>query len=98
MNRSLRRDPDGRMRIEKDGKGDKNSKARVLTMALTIGVAAVVLTGIGFALAEGGQVQHNYQQNLGEDGMYEENNNNPFLDDEFPGDAEQKRGGVVWPD
>lgn len=91
MNRSLRRDPDGRIRIEKDGRGDKHQKARVLTMALTIGVAAIVLSGIGFALAEGDKNRLTHGE---DDGYYDENNCNPYDDDDFPGDDLQNRTGV----
>ena len=32
----------------------------------------------------------------GEDGNYEENNQNPYYDDDFPGEDKQQRSGVVW--
>lgn len=67
---------------------------RVLMLGLVCLVAATAVVAVDTASASGDNNCWNY----GEDGMYEENNNNPFLDDEFPGDAEQKRGGVVWPD
>lgn len=51
-------------------------------------------------VAVGGSVSASGDNNCwnhGEDGHYEENNQNPFPDDDFPGYAPQNRSGVVWP-
>lgn len=68
--------------------------SRVLAFGLVCLVAAGAIAGIGNASASG----DNNTWNNGEDGMYEENNNNPFTDDDFPGESNQTRGGIVWPD
>jgi hypothetical protein len=79
------------MRVGRDAKAERNRKARVLTMALTIGVVAIVLTGVGFALAEGDKNRLTHGE---DDGYYDENNCNPFDDDDFPGEDLQNRTGV----
>ncbi|MFO7676907.1 MAG: hypothetical protein R6V50_00775 [Thermoplasmatota archaeon] len=38
----------------------------------------------------------NNQNTHGENGNYEENNNNPYPNNELPGDNSQQRNGVVW--
>lgn len=67
--------------------------SRVLAFGLVCLVAATAIAGVGNVTASG----DNNTWNHGEDGMYEENNNNPFEDEDFPGEASQLRGGVVWP-
>jgi len=94
MGITLERDRNGRMTLGKGKKREARLNRRVLAMGLTIAIVAVAATGIQAALAAGGQVQHNYQQNLGEEGYYEENNNNTFDDDDFPGLDTQNRTGV----
>ena len=97
MRPTLERDSNGRITLSKERKRNGRVNKRMLSMGLAIAVIAIAATGIQVALAAGGQVQHNYQQNLGEDGYYEENNNNDFPDYEFPGDADQNRTGVEDP-
>ena len=82
------------MVLRKERRGDGNAKGRMLVAGLAIALVAIAATGIQTALAAGGQVQHNYQQNLGEDGYYEENNENPYDDTDFPGLDTQNRTGV----
>lgn len=90
----MERDSNGRITLSKERKRSGRVNKRMLSMGLAIAVIAIAATGIQVALAAGGQVQHNYQQNLGEDGMYEENNCNPYEDDDFPGEDLQNRTGV----
>ncbi len=60
-------------------------------MGLVCLVAATAIAGVGTVSASGDQVQHTH----GEDpGYYDEKNNNPFDDDEFPGQSSQNRTGV----
>lgn len=91
MNRSLERDSDGHIRVVKDGRGDKGKK-RVLGIALTLAVAAIAISGIGVALAEGDKNQLTHGE---DDGYYDENNCNPYDDIPFPGEDIQNRTGVV---
>jgi len=85
----LQRDSSGKLALKKGP-----SRKAIFAIGATLALVAIAVGGIQSALAAGGQVQHNYQQNLGEDGMYEENNWNPFPDDEFPGEPDQNRTGV----
>lgn len=62
-------------------------------LAVMLGFLILLTIGIGGSQAGG----DNNQNTHGEDGNYEQNNNNPFGDDEFPGDDSQQRNGVVWP-
>lgn len=39
---------------------------------------------------------HNHNTNGEDDGNYSENNNNPYEDNEFPGEEKQQRSGVEW--
>ncbi len=68
--------------------------SRILALGLVCLVGAVAVAGVSTVSASGDNNCWNY----GEDGMYEENNNNDFPDEEFPGESDQLRGGVVWPD
>lgn len=97
MRPALERDSNGRITLSKERKRSGRMNKRMLSMGLAIGVIAIAVTGIQVALAAGGQVQHNHQQNLGEDGYYEENNCNPYDDDDFPGLDTQNRTGVEDP-
>lgn len=65
---------------------------RTAVMFLGLLVAATAMIGLGDSVsAVGDQVQHTH----GEDpGYYDENNNNPFEDVEFPGTSMQNRTGV----
>lgn len=65
---------------------------RSAVMILGLLVAATAMIGLGDNVsAVGDQVQHTH----GEDpGYYDENNNNPFEDEEFPGTSMQNRTGV----
>ena len=63
----------------------------------TIILVGLLLTSVVFAgLAIAGGGDNNCNTN-GEDGNYEENNENPFDDDTFPGEGDRQRSGVVWP-
>ncbi len=65
--------------------------SRILALGLVCLVAATAIVGVGNVSAEGDQVQHTH----GEDpGYYDENNNNPFDDDTFPGEAILNRTGM----
>jgi len=90
----IERNSDGSMRVVKGSRrgGRMNMKLLAAGVVLCLGIA--IAAGAQTVLAGGDNNCWNY----GEDGMYEENNNNIFPDDEFPGDADQLRGGVVWPD
>jgi hypothetical protein len=94
MGIQVERGSDGRLSLSKERKRNGRVNAKALAMGLIVAIAAIAATGITAVIAEGGQVQHNYQQNLGEDGYYEENNCNPYDDDDFPGEDEQNRTGV----
>ena len=65
-------------------------KKRILVVL--IGILVILAIGIGSVQASG----DNNQNTHGEEGNYEENNNNPYGDDDFPGDDTQQRSGVVW--
>lgn len=90
----MERDSNGRITLNKERKRNGRVNKRMLSIGLAVAVIVIAATGIQVALAAGGQVQHNYQQNLGEDGYYEENNCNPYEDDDFPGEDLQNRTGV----
>jgi len=91
MGIKLERDANGRMILNKEkGSNGRVNKKKVLTVGLAIAMVAIAIGGIQAALAAGGQVQHNY----GEDGYYEDNNQNPYDDDDFPGEDTQNRTGV----
>lgn len=63
----------------------------MLAFGLVCLVATTAFAGVGNVSAGGDQVQHTH----GEDpGYYDENNNNPFDDDTFPGEPAQNRTGV----
>ena len=62
----------------------------------TIILAGLLLISILFAGNTMAGGDNNCNTN-GEDGNYEENNQNPFDDDTFPGEGDQQRSGVVWP-
>jgi hypothetical protein len=66
------------------------TKILALFLGCLVAVTAVVALGEGVS-ASGDQVQHTH----GEDpGYYDENNNNPFDDDVFPGLSQQNRTGM----
>jgi hypothetical protein len=67
---------------------------RMLALGLTVALVAIAATGIQTAIAAGDNNMYNHQLNYGEDGYYEENNNNTFPDDDFPGTDTQNRTGV----
>ena len=93
MSTNLRRDSDGRMRIVKRNERSGRMNRKMLAAGVVICLGVVALAGTQAVLAGGDNNCWNY----GEDGMYEENNNNDFPDEEFPGDADQLRDGQVWP-
>ena len=61
-------------------------------LAILIGFLVILAIGIGSVQAGG----DNNQNTHGEEGNYEDNNNNPYGDDDFPGQDSQQRSGVVW--
>ena len=62
-------------------------------LVIGISLLTVLLPFSGSVMAGG----DNNQNTNGEDGNYEENNNNPYdSDDEFPGENDRQRSGVVW--
>ncbi|MCU0852109.1 MAG: hypothetical protein MUC90_02470 [Thermoplasmata archaeon] len=64
---------------------------RILAMGLACLAVGMGIAGVGTVSAGGDQVQHTH----GEDtGYYDENNNNQFPDDTFPGDPPQNRTGM----
>jgi hypothetical protein len=68
---------------------------RCLAIVLGCLVAATALIGIsGDAAAGGGD--HNHLTHGEDEGYYDEKNNNPFDDDDFPGQSSQNRSGVMW--
>ncbi|HDS59320.1 MAG TPA: hypothetical protein ENN54_03395 [Thermoplasmatales archaeon] len=62
-----------------------------------VAVLAVALLAVSwsFSAVLAGSGDENHYTN-GEDGHYEENNNNPFPDEEFPGEEQQQRSGKDW--
>jgi len=91
MGIKLERDPNGRMILSKEkGNNGRVNRKKVLTMGLAVAIVAIAIGGIQAAVAVGDKVQHNY----GEDGYYEDNNENPWEDDDFPGEDTQNRTGV----
>lgn len=66
------------------------------SLAIVLGciVAATALAGIGDNAAASGD--HNHHTYGEDEGYYDENNNNPFDDDCFPGQSSQNRSGVQW--
>ena len=62
-------------------------------IAILAGLIIITAIFAGSSMAGG---DNNCNTN-GEDGNYEDNNNNPFDDDNFPGEDNQQRSGVVWP-
>ena len=62
-------------------------------VAILLGLLLLFAVAIGSSQAGGDNNQHTQ----GEEGNYEDHNNNPYGDDEFPGDDSQERNGVVWP-
>jgi len=63
---------------------------KILIIAVSIFFILVSFTGSSIA---GGDQNTNTH---GEDGNYEDNNNNPYDDGDFPGDDDQQRNGVIW--
>lgn len=94
MRIQLERDKDGRVHLGKGRNGNGRVDKKLLAAGVALCFGVVVIAGAQAVLASG----DNNCWNWGEEGMYEENNNNDFPDYEFPGDADQLRGGVVWPD
>jgi hypothetical protein len=66
-----------------------NSKVVALGLACLLG--AIAVAGVGTVSAEGDQVQHTHGE---DEGYYDENNNNPFEDETFPGQSSQNRTGM----
>lgn len=64
--------------------------SKVVAIGVACFVAVMAVSAVDMASASG----DNNMWNHGEDGMYEENNSNPFPDDDFPGYAPQNRSGV----
>lgn len=56
---------------------------------------AVLFVGVGDASATTGH-DHNHFTHGEDEGYYDENNNNPYDDDTFPGDSVRKRAGTQW--
>ncbi len=63
-----------------------------LAVGLACAVALAAFACVGSVSAEGDQVQWTHGE---DEGYYDENNNNPFDDDEFPGQSSQNRTGVA---
>ncbi|HUV61847.1 MAG TPA: hypothetical protein VMW71_06750 [Thermoplasmata archaeon] len=91
MGMQVEKDSNGRLSLRKERKRNSRVNAKALGMGLMFAIAAVAATGITAAIAGGDNNMWNY----GEDGLYEENNCNPYDDDDFPGEDEQNRTGVV---
>lgn len=87
----LERGSDGLMRIGKDGERRGRFGKRAMTMGIAVALAAVAVSGIDAALAGGDQNQFTHGE---DDGYYDENNNNPFSDEPFPGEDVQNRTGM----
>ncbi|MEW5748634.1 MAG: hypothetical protein AB1793_07640 [Candidatus Thermoplasmatota archaeon] len=65
--------------------------SKVVAIGMACLVAAMALSATDSVSAGGDQNQNTH----GEDpGYYDEHNNNPFDDDDFPGDPAQNRTGV----
>lgn len=94
MGINIERDPDGRVRVVKGKRHDGRVNKKLLAAGIVLCLGVAIVAGTQAVLASGDNNCWNY----GEDGYYEENNNNDFPDEEFPGDADQLRGGIVWPD
>jgi len=65
-------------------------KRKIFVITMSILLVSILFTG--YCNAGGDQ---NTNTN-GEDGYYDEHNNNDFDDDDFPGEDSQKRDGVIW--
>ncbi len=87
----LERGSDGRMRIDREGERKGRAGKRALTMGIAVALGAILISGIGVALAVGDQNQLTHGE---DDGYYDENNCNPFDDEPFPGEDTQNRTGV----
>jgi hypothetical protein len=94
MGIQVEKDSNGRLSLSKERKRNGRVNAKVLGVGLMLAVAAVAATGITAVIAGGDQNMFNNQLNYGEDGYYEDNNNNPYEDDDFPGEDLQNRTGV----
>ena len=94
MRPRLERDSNGRMVLRKKGQHDGRAKGRILAAGLAIALVAIAATGIQAAIAGGDNNMYNHQLSYGEDGYYEENNENPYDDTDFPGLDMQNRTGV----
>jgi hypothetical protein len=64
---------------------------KMLAIGLASLLAVMAFAASGDATASGDQVQHTHGE---DDGYYDENNNNPFDDETFPGQPAQNRTGV----
>jgi hypothetical protein len=63
-----------------------------LAIGLVCALAFAAFAGVGSVSASGDQCQMTHGE---DEGYYDENNNNPFDDDEFPGQSSQNRTGVA---
>lgn len=61
---------------------------------LVVIVGIILMLSIGVGSVQAGGDNNTYTH--GEDGNYEDNNNNPYGEDDFPGEDSQQRSGVVW--
>lgn len=67
-------------------------RTRMLALFLgcLVAVTGVVALGDGVSASGDNNMWHHGES----DGYYDENNNNPFEDDEFPGQSQQNRSGA----
>lgn len=94
MTIQVERDSNGRLSLSKERRRKGRVNAKVLSLGLVVAIAAIAASGIQAVIAEGDKNQYNNQLNYGEEGYYEENNENPYDDTDFPGLDEQNRTGV----
>lgn len=66
-------------------------KKAIALIIMSILVLVAIFAGSSQASGDNNTYTH------GEEGNYEENNNNPYDEGEFPGQSDQQRSGVVWP-
>ena len=67
-------------------------KRKIILIICSLLLIFLIFNGISVANSH----DHNHNTNGEDDGNYSENNNNPYEDNEFPGEEKQQRSGVEW--
>jgi hypothetical protein len=66
--------------------------AKLLALGIVIVISVIAFSGLQDALAEGDKNQLTHGE---DEGYYDVNNDNPYEDDDFPGEDLQNRTGIV---